>query len=87
MKVAEYRSLVDGLSDAFASARSAATEAEREGECNMVVRCIKEVEAAGCPRASQYDRERAARLCRDAGQYTFAALMAIHDNQRAEAAV
>jgi hypothetical protein len=62
VKVAEYRNLIDAVSDAFASLRSAATPAERVSEADRVRRAARELMAASCPRAKDDDRAMAERL-------------------------
>ena len=60
--VAEYRSMIDSLSDAFASLRSAANTKERVSEADRVRRAATRLMGAVCPRAKEDDRLRAERL-------------------------
>lgn len=59
MRVTDYRDLIDNLSQAFASLKSAATPQERLHEAEWVRRSARELMAAECPRAKQADRDRA----------------------------
>jgi len=62
VNVAEYRDLIDALSQAFASLRSAANEAEREREAAWVRRIASDLMRTTCLRAKPSDHERAERL-------------------------
>lgn len=59
VKVAEYRDLIGGLVQAFASLKSAANADERVREALWVRHTAKCLRRATCPRASAYDRQRA----------------------------
>lgn len=85
MKIAEYRDLISSVSDQLASVASAATEAEKEGECHILARLADELKQADCQRASTYDKAKAARVAEKARRTACDFLMYYHDNQRIEA--
>jgi hypothetical protein len=62
VKVAEYRDLIDALGQAFDSLKRAATPDEQHREAEWVRRSARDLMATECPRARQYDRDRAERL-------------------------
>ncbi len=68
MKVAEYRDLIDAVSQWRTSLLSAVTSHEQRCEANRLRTAVDILEATSCPRASLKDRERAARIigiCRE----------------------
>jgi rubredoxin len=73
MHVADYRDLIDGLSQAFASLKSAASPQERLQAADWVRRSARELLGADCPRARQSDLDRAVRLIDQTASYLVAA--------------
>jgi hypothetical protein len=69
VKVAEYRKMIDALSDAFASLRSAARPCERVSEADRVRRVASRLMHATCPRAKDDDRAMAERLIDNTASY------------------
>lgn len=62
LTVGQFRDLCGELSQAFASLRSAATDAERGREAGWVRRVARELMGAECPRAKADDLARRERL-------------------------
>lgn len=67
-KVSDYRDLIDALSQAFVSLRSARLD-ERIREAEWVKRTARELMDARCPRATERDRRRAEQLIDQTAEY------------------
>lgn len=69
MKVAEYRDLISGVTLALASLKSSATSRERFNEGWVLLRAMKELVEADCPRKSVKDEQRANNWLKAADEY------------------
>lgn len=88
MTVSEYRDMMSGVSDAFASLRSAATPAEQVKEARRLEHQVACLRRAECPRAKFDDRAKAVRLADLAARYfEETGLQAELDRLRAEDAL
>lgn len=66
LKVADYRDLIDRLSQWHVSLQSAATGDEQRREAMTLRRAVDDLKAATCRTASEYDRQRANRVLANA---------------------
>lgn len=69
ISVQAYRDLTSELSDAFASVRSAATDEEKSREKERMHKVARELMNADCPKASEYDKQKAQRLLDQTATY------------------
>ena len=69
MKVSEYRDLISAVTMALASCKSAASDRERFVEGAILLRSMKELVEADCPRKSVKDEQRAASWLKAADDY------------------
>lgn len=60
MKVAEYRVLIDAIHWSLNGVSAAVGDKEKAQAVGLLRRSVAELTAAECPRATAYDRQRAA---------------------------